>query len=128
MDISDHDRKFCDICANRYPCHYCGNKNIKEYLTGKTLFDAIHDNSRVIMAAFLGSEGGLDIKEITKQHISDMGVTAFEPINEVRKNDCVFGIPDKKVEDIFPIEINLVMSTAAKWTGRGISKIFVGYL
>jgi hypothetical protein len=122
--LDSHNRNFCDICANRGPCHYCGSKGGGQPI--KTLKSMLHEPCE-LMHVSMDYSGKISAKEMPKADIKNQGMENV-PIVTVHENDTVFGIPDMPINELFKTHYAEYWSTIADVDQLGMTKIYIGVM
>jgi hypothetical protein len=120
--LDSHNAKFCDICANRGPCHVCGNRGTDAPI--KRLKSMFYEPCE-LMHVSMDNSGKVSVKEMTKVDIKNHGMDDV-PIVSVRENDVVFGIPDMSIKALFQINYTQYWSTITDVDQMGMTKIYIG--
>lgn len=127
MHISKKDKNWCDVCANRTPCHVCGSSGKEGYTVDYTLFNAIYDKT-VIKHITLKNDGQIVIRDITKADIPDLGWTCYITLGPIPKDHInFFGIDGNPIADLLP-GCTRIERTRTTSTPQGISQIYVGWI
>jgi len=129
QDIEQKHVYFCDICANKYPCHVCGNRGKEGYaLSSNTLFNALYGKT-VIKKVLLKFTGEVVMSDITKELVKDLGWSAYVSLDRIPDYDMfVFGIPDLSIKGMFPHDVKLIERAKTTRSDVGISQVYVGWL
>lgn len=123
--LDSHNTNFCDICANRGPCHYCGNRRIISNRV-KTLKSMLHEPCEFMIVS-MDNSGDISAKEMPKADIKNNGMEDV-PIVTVHEKDTVFGIPDMPIKALFKTHYKEYWSTIADIDQLGMTKIYIGVM
>jgi hypothetical protein len=128
QDIDKNHVYFCDICANKYPCHVCGSRGKEGYAqSSNTLFNAIYGKS-VIKKVLLRPNGEIVVSDITKADVKDLGWSMYVSLDRIPDYDkVIFGIPDMPVNSLFK-DVKLIERAKTTASDAGISQVYVGWL
>ena len=129
QDIEQKHVYFCDICANKHPCHYCGSKGKEGYSqSSNTLFNALYSKT-MIKKVLLKFSGEVVTTDITKDLVKDLGWSAYVSLDRIPEYDVfVFGIPDMSIKAMFPHDVKLIERAKTTKSDVGISQVYVGWL
>ena len=128
QDIDKNHVYFCDVCANKYPCHVCGSKGKEGYaLSSNTLFNAIYGRT-MIKKVLLKNSGEIVVSDITKADVGDLGWSMYVSLDRIPDHDkFIFGIPDMPVRSLFG-DVRLNERAKTTRSDIGISQVYVGWL
>lgn len=127
-DIEQKHVYFCDICANKYPCHVCGSKGKDgQAMSSNTLFNAIYGKT-VIKKVLLKNNGEIVVSEITKADVGDLGWSMYVSLDRIPDYDkFIFGIPDMSIKSLFG-DVKQIERAKTTVSEIGMSQVYVGWL
>lgn len=118
----------CDLCGNLGPCHFCKRTGItSESSTKEYIYDYMYAPS-VMMAVDMYESGEIKKSVVTPNQIIDIGTMFFVRMFDCEPDDCVFGIPDMRVKDLFDVDVKRIKTSKTMTNMYGLTEIYIGLL